>query len=304
MIQTRLLSLGECNHLLEHGKPVLFNTPAGIICGQTFGAAAGNRVVFHFHGQISSRLEALYLERAAAKWGLQLIALDRQGFGNSPPSAFAGLEPWPAAVVAIANELGIGHFGVMGVSAGAKYALALALAVPERVTGVKLASSFGPVDASGGLRSTAFRVRMAVALYKHAPLVGDAVSGVMGFALRHNVEALLRVGRHIAPPTERRMLDDEAVRGIAAQVMRASVRDGARGVAQEFRILVRPWNLALDQIQVPVAMWHGEEDVIAPMTMAESLASSIPGSRLHRVPNAGHVSLIVNHADEIIASAS
>ena len=286
---------------MEHGEPVLFNTPAGIICAQQFGDPAG-QPVFHFHGQISSRLEALYFEHAARKLGIRLIALDRQGFGDSPIGDKAGLAHWPAAVTSIADEMGIAGFGVLGVSAGAKYALAVVLAVPERVTMAVLASAFGEVSSAAQLHNATFRVKFAVLLYQRAPWLGDQASALAGFMVRNAVTALLQLGRHVVPATERRVLADPTVRQTAAQVMHCSVARGPHGIAQEFRCIASPWNLALGQIRAPVVLWHGEEDVVAPIAMAEALAERIPGSQLHRVPNSGHVSLLVNHAERILSS--
>ena len=259
--------------------------------------------MFHFHGQLSSRLEALYLQRAACQQAVCLVAIDRQGFGNSPPDPRFGLAEWPSAVRSIANQLGIQRLGLIGVSAGAKYALATALAVPELIESVALASSFGQLELPDSIATAAPRVKFAVALYRHAPPLGDASSAVAGFLMRNGIEPILRLGRHVAPPSERRILANEEILQIAAEILRSAARQGSSGIMQEFRAIVQPWNLPLDQIRVPVTVWHGVEDAVAPIAMAEALAASIPGARLHRVPAAGHVSLLVNHAPEILETA-
>lgn len=287
---------------MDHGEPVLFNTPAGIICAQQFGAAGG-RPLFHFHGQMSSRLEALYLQQAAVELGIRMVALDRPGFGDSPPNIHSSLRHWPTAVASIADQLGIERFAVIGVSAGAKFALATVLGVRERISCAVLASSFGELSEPEAIGAATFRVRWAVGLYRYAPAVGDGASGAASFFMRHGIETILRAGRYLAPPTERRVLADPDVLRIAAQVLRASASQGSAGIAKEFRAIVAPWNLALDEIRVPVAMWHGESDVVAPIAMAQVLANRIPGAQLHRAANAGHVSLLVNHSREILMSS-
>jgi pimeloyl-ACP methyl ester carboxylesterase len=198
--------------------------------------------------------------------------------------------------------MGVERFGVLGVSAGAKYALALVLAVPERATIAVLASAFGEISTAAQLHNAAFRVKFAVSLYQHAPWLGDRVSALAGFAVRNAITPLLEVGRYVVPRTERLMLADLVVRQTAAKVMTCSAAKGAAGIAQEFRCITAPWNLALDQIRVPVVLWHGAEDVVAPISMAKALAERIPGSKLYSVADAGHVSLLVNHAERILGS--
>ena len=86
-----------------------------------------------------------------------------------------------------------------------------------------------------------------------------------------------------------------------ADVLRAAACQGPMGIDEEFRLLLAPWNLPLGEIRRPVTIWHGNRDVVAPMAMAENLAAAIPGSKLHRVPGMGHLSLLAVHASEIMA---
>ena len=50
----------------------------------------------------------------------------------------------------------------------------------------------------------------------------------------------------------------------------------------------------------PVHLWQGEMDRNAPPAMGRYLAAAIPQCRATFYPNEGHVSLIVNHAAEIL----
>src|SRR5690242_4496578 len=102
---------------------------------------ADGRVVFHFHGHGSSRLEALTLADAAARAGVRVIAPDRPGIGYSDPKNGDRLLDWPADVAEAADLLGIARFAVQGMSAGGPYALACAHALADRVTACSLVSA-------------------------------------------------------------------------------------------------------------------------------------------------------------------
>jgi pimeloyl-ACP methyl ester carboxylesterase len=283
---------------LEHGEPVLFNTPKGIICAQQFGAPRG-RPVFHFHGQFSSRMEGAYFAAAARDLGLRIIAIDRPGFGRSP------FYPWQvqdmaAITTGIADQLEIAEFAVSGISAGAKYALALVLEVPGRARRALLASAFG-IASPDQLRRASARVRVAMGLHRNAEWLARPATKAAAFALRHSAGALLTAARPLLTLPERLALANDAIFAITALTLAESSRQGAEGIIWEFRLMTPPWPLQMSHIRVPVDIWHGEDDVIAPMSMAEELAARVPGSHLHRISRAGHVSLLPGHAHAMLA---
>ena len=103
--------------------------------------------VFYFHGTPGSRLEPQLGHQAAKAHRRKIIALDRPGIGRSDPHPGRCLLDWPMDVGAIADQLELGHFGVMGVSGGGPYALACAYAFPERLDFCVLMGSWAPVAA-------------------------------------------------------------------------------------------------------------------------------------------------------------
>lgn len=44
-----------------------------------------------------------------------------------------------------------------------------------------------------------------------------------------------------------------------------SFRAGSDGSAWELRLLTRPWGFRLQDIVIPVALWHGDADINSPL---------------------------------------
>jgi len=109
---------------------------------------------FFFHGLGGSRLSPGWMLPASLlrQAGVRLIAMDRPGFGLSSASKDLGFARYSDDAVALADQLGINRFGVLGVSMGAAFAYACAAAHPERVTSVVILSGMGPVDVHERLR--------------------------------------------------------------------------------------------------------------------------------------------------------
>jgi pimeloyl-ACP methyl ester carboxylesterase len=73
-------------------------------------------------------------------------------------------------------------------------------------------------------------------------------------------------------------------------VVRTSVQDMAIGI--------RDWGFRLQDIVVPVHIWHGTDDRNIPVVHAHRLAQNIPGATLHLCPREGHW-LLVDHMSEV-----
>ena len=52
-----------------------------------------------------------------------------------------------------------------------------------------------------------------------------------------------------------------------------------------------PWGFDVSSITVPVQLWHGEDDVAAPLAHGRWLAAHIPGVEAIFVPGADHTNI-------------
>jgi len=66
---------------------------------------------------------------------------------------------------------------------------------------------------------------------------------------------------------------------------------------------IQPWGFNLAEIAKPVQIWQGDQDLMVPHTHSYWLEKHIPGARLNFVPGHGHISLITEYRNEILAQA-
>jgi pimeloyl-ACP methyl ester carboxylesterase len=111
---------------------------------QALGDRDGFPVVY-MHGAIGSpRWRTAALEATVAALGIRYVAVNRPGFGGSDPLPGRTVASSAADVEDLADELGWERFSVVGVSAGAPFALACGWALPTRVVAVAAASPLAP----------------------------------------------------------------------------------------------------------------------------------------------------------------
>lgn len=77
-------------------------------------------------------------------------------------------------------------------------------------------------------------------------------------------------------------------------------RVSATGIIDDAEIYALPWNFPLEEVDVPVRLWHGKRDRTFHYSLAEQLAARLPNCRLRIVENTGHFSLPIRHMHEIL----
>lgn len=265
-----------------------------------FGAERGEPF-FYFHGMPGSRYESLLIRRQALDLGLSIVSLDRPGYGLSDACPGRSLLDWSEDVIAVADQLGLQRFGVIGVSGGGPYALACASAIPERLSSVAVVCGLGPVfqkfllNDMPGFGRTAFRLEEAF------PRAFRTLYGLPLTALSKTAPAfaVYMLAWHCGG-VDRRVLSRTDVRnGIAASLPEA-FRQGARASARDIHLYQQPWGFSLAGIGMEIHFWHGTADPIVPASHSEYVAGCLPNARLSLVPGAGHFSLPVLHAEEIL----
>jgi len=207
--------------------------------------------VMYLHGAIGSpRWRTPALDAAIAALGLRYVLPERPGFGGSDPDPGRTVAGYAEDLRELADQLGWRRFSVVGVSAGAPYALACAWAMPERVGAVAAASALPPPRAA---RSGRFRLRYRV------PQIAFGTPG-LGPAL--------------------------AAAGLAAMGLRRLTPP--RAMVEDYEVCCRPWGFEPEEIPGPVTLWHARRDRLVPVAHAAQLAASLPAGTLALERRGGH----------------
>lgn len=282
----------------------ILRLPDGRALGAAIIGKPGGYPIFHFHGSGSSRLEVSLMAPMAEQHGLLLVGLDRPGYGLSDLKPGARLLDWPANVLEVADQLGIGSFAVAGISAGGAYALACAYQIPSRLTACALISGLPPGQlmrqaGPAWMRLTwwfgehfpsLFRLFLRLAIKDRAPSLADA-------------EKMLMRASRIMADADLKVMQDPILRNGIARAFVESLKSGAQGDRESAMTCIPSWDFAPQQIQFErITIWHGEDDRVVPIAPVRLLAQQLPNCKAFFYPGEGHFSLIVNHAEEILAT--
>jgi len=272
----------------------------GEIAYSEYGDPNGVPVIF-CHGWPSSRSMAQLTDASAKKLRVRVISPDRPGINSSSFVPNRTLLDWPSVVRRLTERLGLTKFRMLALSGGAPYAYVTAWALPERVEAVAVVSGVPPIfeleDRSGLLRL----YRWMLAIYGKRPeLVKKLFHVARPFASIRPPLRFRPLLLKLLPPADAEVLRDAAAFESCFESARRAWRGSARGVMTDAEIYALPWGFPLEEIGVPIRLWHGSKDRTFAFTFAQELSGRLPNCRLCLVENAGHYSLPIRHMDRIL----
>jgi pimeloyl-ACP methyl ester carboxylesterase len=266
------------------------------------GPEDGDLVVLH-HGTPGSAAEIWppYVEAAGAR-GLRLGAYSRPGGGGSDRQPGRSVADCAADVEVVADALGAERFYTVGGSGGGPHTLACAGLLPQRVLAAATIASVAPYEADGLEWSDGMGEENLeeFAAAEAGPAELEAFMERWASELRTitGEQVLSSLGDLVSEPDAAVLTGEYA--DFAAASLRDALRPGIWGWFDDDLALLGDWGFALDDIEVPVTLWHGHDDRFVPPAHGAWLAEHVAGASAHLLDGHGHLSLALAHFDEIL----
>lgn len=241
-------------------------------------------------------------DEAARDLGVRIISPDRPGISESSLQPNRKLLDWPPVLRDLADHLQIERFQVFAISGGAPYAYCSAWAMPDRVRAIAIVSGAPPIaelrDQSGLLRL----YRWMLGLRRTRPDLLRALFRVaQPFAASHVPIRLRPLLLKFLHPADAAVLRDNAAFEACFESARRAWRGPVEGVMADAEVYAEPWGFGLEDVAVPVRLWHGKQDRAFSFRVAEEVAQRLPNCAARYVEGAGHYSLPIRHMREILA---
>jgi pimeloyl-ACP methyl ester carboxylesterase len=294
---------------LRHNETQKLNLSDGRTIGfATYGSTdVSCPVIFLFHGLPGCRLVGRSWDKLCSDIGARLVTIDRPGCGASTLSD-RGLVDWPSDVLSVADHLHIERFSVLGASGGGPFALACARFISkERLRSTTVVCGIGPLEA----------------YMDTTPLLSWRLMGIMPWLLRLVVRhlflpyVLIRPYLTRDPSRLKRVLQDQArtpeekaeirddngsetnLDDVVASLLEA-FRQGQQGCIHDGAVLTNPWGFDLKEIDSErVQLVHGDQDVQAPVKVAQWIDRQLGGGRLRVLEGITHFTIWKRYSEEM-----
>jgi len=255
--------------------------------------------VMYFHGAPSSRLEPLLIgDEVLSRLGLRVIAPDRPGMGGSDFQPRRGFSHWPSDVITLADALGLGQFAVLGNSGGGGYVAVCAAKIPQRLSAAVIVSGGWRMDWPEAKNNLPFANRLAMILAGKAPLLLRLLLKMMGGISQGERDKELAQLKKRVPAADYAAFAQPGRLEAFGQAIRESMRQGTKGPVWDMGLYVREFDFRLDEIRIPLTLFHGEKDMNSPIALVRRVMSELPTAQLVTFEHAAHISTLCNHVEE------
>jgi pimeloyl-ACP methyl ester carboxylesterase len=264
---------------------------------------SGPAIVFH-HGAPGLALPHAPWLGAAREAGFRWVGISRPGYGESARRPGRSVVDEVDDVTDVLDHLGVDRFVAVGWSGGGPHALACG-ARAGRCAGVVVLGGVAPY-AQAEAAGFDWMAGMSAGNVEEFTL---AVAGetALGPALESWREETAQVtAEQVREITEEQAAGSAQIEQFAetvATTFREGVRPGIDGWLDDDLAFVRDWGFALQDVAVPVAVWHGEDDRMVPVGHGRFIADLLPDARRHLVAGEGHLSIAACRFGEAMAEA-
>ena len=263
-----------------------------------YGDPTGFPMLF-FHGWPGSSGQGAFFDHQARAVGIRILAVDRPGMRNSTRIPDRNFLHVPPLADELCEALELKHCDVMGLSGGGPYALACAWALPHRIRTAIVCCGAPPLDSPEARQKFSITYRAMLSVHDRWPCAFEAMLAPVALAARiHPPWPLMKLITRALPSRDREALGTRERFAEFYPSFRDAMRSGHRALLDDGRCYSQPWPFEVNEIRVPVRIWHGTMDNNFHHSLAERLASRIPGAVFH-LREEGHYSLPAFCAEEI-----
>lgn len=257
-----------------------------------YGCVSG-RPLLYFHGGASSKLDIAFADSYLKEQGVELIAPDRPGIGQSTRAPGRTLLDWSNDIKNFLKILGYKEaMPLIGWSLGGPYALVCAYALPEQINITAVSGSCGPLAELKAIKDLDLLLDR---LLFSSP---ESLHWMIAFLLSIYEKLPIELVRADLINQLKAASDREIVKNYTKEdcssFIHASLTNNGWGVIDDYEAIKKPWGFKVSQIKNPVHVFHGANDTLSPISQAHYLAEHIPHSKLHIIPEQGHFLLQKN----------
>ncbi len=265
----------------------------GAVAYAAYGDPDGTPVVA-LHGAPGSLVFGQLFDDCAREHGVRILAVERPGYGRSPPWPDRDLADTGSIVAAVLADAGVDRAGLIGFSGGGPHALAVAATHGDLVERVDVVSGAPPWS----------RVSEKPAVHRFLGLLATKTPSLLKGLLRGQTWAAGRlppsfVLAQYTTAAERAEISADAAACVRRDFCEA-LATHREGFVTETRLFATPWEVSLAAVERPVRLWHGDGDANAPLEGARRLANDLPNGDLTVLEGAGHLTALLRSREQVL----
>lgn len=270
---------------LENGKTISYSV---------YGNENGLPILM-CHGVNGTRMQAMKFADTANELNLKLITPDRPGYGESTAVEKRDYLEWADEISEFLDILGIEKLGILGISAGANYALACVYKYPNRFRKAVMVSA----TSGAFLYRKGSEKKLAEMVLSHPKLLHL----YMGFVAKANgktKELKFNLQKFGLSDSDVELFENLDIPELIDMSEKEAYINGPEAPASDVLRMLKDIDFDSRSIKKQITFWYGAQDKIVPLETMAFIEKIVPKYKLVIKSEAGHL-LIFQHLREILS---
>jgi len=265
-----------------------------------YGDPKGKAVLF-CHAITGCRLMVPADKARLARMKIRLIAPDRAGYGFSSPANENCMQQWLEDMRHFLPMMNVSSCCAIGHSAGGAHAMALAAAFPALVERLCLISSVAPLRNVTDTRHMLPINRMVIHLARSNPEAARSFLRLSLQVAKKKSDSYFSLITNSLPDLDKEVLGNTELQQHLLGAFAETTRQGIDHLIDEIMYISTSWRINARQINCPVNIWHGTDDMHAPFTLMEKFSQRLQQDvATNWMDGAGHY-MLFKHWPEIVS---
>lgn len=267
----------------------------------------GKRKILFFHGFPGSSSQIEPFREHADAFDLEVICVDRPGYHKTEVMQGGQFSQATRTMKSLLDSFGWESCEVMSVSGGTPFIFAFTQTYPEFVSKFTIVSGLGPVGNKEFQQFLSWKARFTLGLLPKLPgaIFKSILPKYNSKSSAVSVEPKFNIIRYLLPGSaaDAKVMQEQRIQEVLGRALHEAFMQKGAGPQRDAAAYLKPWSLELNGYSGPIHIWHGDEDRILPLGMAQQMAELIPTAKLHVLNNEGHYSLIIKRTAHILGHA-
>ena len=280
--------------MLEKEKEVIKLKNGKTISYSVYGNKNGYPILM-CHGANGTRLQAMKFADTADELNLKIITPDRPGYGESTTEEKRDYLEWAEDISEFLDLLGIEKLGILGISAGANYALACVYKYPSRFKKVVMVSA----TSGAFLYRKGPEKKLAEIVMSHPKLLHlymefiDKVNG-------KTKELKFNIQKFGLSDSDLELFENLDLPELIDMSEREAYINGPEAPASDVLRMLKDIDFDSKSINKQITFWYGARDKIVPLETVAFIENIVPKYKIVIKSDAGHL-LVFQHMKEILS---
>ncbi len=268
------------------------------------GVVGTSSLLFHHGTPGNAQIWETFLEAAAAK-GIRAISYTKAGYPGSDPASHGRISDTGEDYLELLKQLGVSEFVSIGWSGGGPYALHSTF--EDSCKGAVLIAAVAPYFEMGEQFLVETDGSETIEILEKKTASKEACLEVTLKDIP-DLENLWTVENWENQVKDRENYQEFAdlyskFNGLVVPTLLNAIFPDASGYATDDFLILSDWGFKVSDVDKPVSIWNGDQDLGVPTTHAIWQHERIKGSTLHILEGQKHVTIMVEAMEPILDSA-